>query len=173
MEENSINLIVKQDHKRTERMRVLMEFLFEKAIHFGEVYLSDNGQSCILLKFPHRERTTIRTIAWEARLAFKCIGIGRVFKVLKRQSISERNYPNEPHIRPLIMGTIDERKGNGTAARMMLKLIHTHKDNHLPVIVDAAADHNVRLYQKFGFKVIGTEEALGFPIWFMRLDIGR
>jgi hypothetical protein len=63
MEENSINLIVKQDHKRTQRMAVLMDFLFKKALHFGEVYISENNQSCILLKFPHRERTTLRTIS--------------------------------------------------------------------------------------------------------------
>lgn len=169
-EENSINLVVKQDHKRTQRMRVLMEFLFDKAFYFGEVYLSDNSKSCILLKFAHRERTTLRTILWELRLAFQCIGVERVLKVLKRQRITERNYPKEPHIRPMIMGTVDEVKGNGTAARMMLKLIRTHRDNHLPVVVDAAAEHNVRLYEKCGFKIIGKEDALNFPIWFLRLN---
>jgi hypothetical protein len=169
-EENSINLIVKQDHKRTERMTVLMEFLFYKSFHFGEVYIADNNQSCILLKFTDKERTTLKTLLWELRLAFKCIGPERVFKVLKRQRITERNYPKEPHIRPMIMGTKDEKKGNGTAARMMLKLITTHRENHLPVVVDAAAEHNVRLYQKCGFKIIGKEEALNFPIWFLRLN---
>ena len=169
-EENSINLIVKQDHKRAQRMEILMEYLFEKALYFGEVYISDNEKSCILLKFPHREKTTLKSIIWNIKLATKCIGLTRVPKVLKRQKITERNYPSTPHIRPMIMGTIDENKGNGTAARMMLELINTHKDKHLPVIVDAAADHNVRLYQKIGFKIIGREDELGFPIHFLQLN---
>lgn len=151
-------------------MRLLMEYLFEKSLRFGEVYISDNDQSCILLKFPHREKTTFKTIYWDMKLALNCIGIWCVLKVLKRQKITERNYPSKPHIRPMIMGTIDENKGNGTAARMMLKLINTHKDNHLPVVVDAAAEPNVRLYQKCGFKIIGKEEGLGFPIYFLQLN---
>ena len=170
MEENSINLIVKQDDKRTSRMRILMEYLFEKSLTYGEVYISDNEKSCILLKFPHQEKTTLDSILWNIKLAFNCIGLFRIRKVLKRQKITERNYPSEPHIRPMIMGTIDQNKGNGTAARMMIELINTHKDKHLPVVVDAAADHNVRLYQKFGFKIIGTENALGFPIHFLQLN---
>jgi len=168
--ENSINLVVKQDVHRARRMRVLMAFLFEKAMQFGEVYLSDNGQSCILLKYPHREKTTLKTIRQHLHLAHACIGWTRVPTILKRQRLMERNYPKEPHIRPMIMGTVDERKGNGTAARMMLELISTHKDNHLPVVVDAASEQNVRLYEKCGFKIIGKEEALGFPIWFLRLN---
>ncbi len=168
--ENSINLVVKQDQERTRRMRVLMEFLFDRAFQFGEVYISDSDQSCILLKYPHREKTTLKTILQHLHLAHACIGWTCVPTILKRQRLMERNYPKEPHIRPMIMGTVDERKGNGTAARMMLELITTHKDNHLPVVVDAASEQNVRLYQKCGFKIIGKEERLGFPIWFLRLN---
>ena len=40
----------------------------------------------------------------------------------------------------------------------------------LPVIIDAASENNARLYQKFGFRVIKKEEALGFPIYFLRLN---
>jgi len=170
MEENSINLIVKQDAKRPQRMRVLMEYLFEKAGHFGEIYLSDGDRSCILLKYPHREKTTLRTIWMDLRLAHNCIGWTRVFKILKRQRLTEQHYPKEPHIRPMIMGTLNENKGNGAAARMMLELITTHRDKHLPVVVDAVAEQNVRLYQKCGFKIISKEEALGFPIYFLRLN---
>ncbi len=55
-EENSINLIVKQDKKRIKRMRILMGYLFEKAILFGEIFISDNKNACLLIKYPHKEK---------------------------------------------------------------------------------------------------------------------
>lgn len=168
-ENNSINLVVKQDKKRIERMHLLMEYLFEKAIRFGEVYISDNNKACILLKFPHQEKITFNSIFQDVQLAFKCIGIERVFKVLKRQQIASKHYPKENHIRPAIMGVKKEFKGDGTAVRLMLSVKNKFKNNKLPVIIDAASEHNAKMYQKFGFKIIKKEENLGFTIYFLRL----
>ncbi len=167
--ENSINLVVKQDEKRIERMQILMEYLFERAIYFGEIFISDNNKACILLVFPHKEKVTFRTVLSDIKVAFKCIGPQRVFGVLKRQRITNKYYPKEKHIRPLIMGVKKECKGNGTAARLMLKVKNEYRNNNFPVIVDAASIKNAQLYQKFGFKMINKDESLGFPIYFLRL----
>ena len=169
-ENNSINLVVKQDENRIERMQVLMEYLFERAISFGEIFISDNNKACLLLKFPHKEKITLKTIILDIKLAFKCIGIERVLGVLKRQQIANKNYPKENHIRPMIMGVKKGCKGNGTAARLMLEVQSRFKNNSLPIIIDAASLRNAQLYQKFGFKVIKKEEELGFPIYFLRLN---
>jgi GNAT superfamily N-acetyltransferase len=169
-ENNSINLIVKQDGKRIERMQILMEYLFERAICFGEVFISDNDKACILLKFPHKEKVTLKTILLDVKLAYKCIGIERVFKILKRQLIANQNYPKENHIRPMIMGVKKEYIGKGTAARLMIEVKNKFKNNTLPVIIDAASEHNAQLYQKFGFRIVKKDESLGFPIYFLRLN---
>lgn len=167
---NSINFVVKQDEKRILRMQVLMEYLFEKTFRYGQIYISDNRKACVLLKFPFNEKITFKTILLDIKLAVKCIGIERVFGVLKRQQIASRHYPSEEHIRPLIMGVKKEYKGKGTAARLMLEVMNEFKRNKRPVIVDAASEKNVQLYMKFGFKIIKKEEALGFPIYFLRLN---
>ncbi|WP_452231187.1 MULTISPECIES: GNAT family N-acetyltransferase [unclassified Lacinutrix] len=169
-ENNSINLVVKQDEKRIERMHILMEYLFERAILFGEVYISNNNKACLLLKFPHKEKVTYKTIALDIKLAFKCIGIAHVYGVLKRQIIANKNYPKENHIRPMIMGVRDEYKENGTAARLMIEVKNKYINTELPVIIDAASLKNVKMYQKFGFKVIKKEESLGFSMYFLRLN---
>lgn len=169
-EKNSINLIVKQDKKRIERMQVLMEYLFERSIRFGEIFISDNNNACILLIFPHTKKITFHTISQDITLAFKSIGIERIFKVLKRQRIATNNYPKEKHIRPVIMGIKKECDGSGTAARLMLKVKKHFKNNQLPVIIDAASEKNVKMYQKFGFKIQKKEDVLGFPMYFLRLN---
>ncbi|MFC5046845.1 GNAT family N-acetyltransferase [Aquimarina hainanensis] len=168
--DNSINLIVKQDHKRVQRMRILMAYLFEKAFYFGEVFISSNNKACLLLHFPHKEKTTLRTILLNIRLAFFCIGIERVFEVLKRQRIAKQFYPKERHIRPVILAVKEDAKGNGTAARLMLHVKDQYKDNQLPVIIDTSSEYNVKLYKRFGFKLIKKEKGLKFPIYFLRLN---
>ena len=169
-ESNSINLVVKQDEKRIERMHILMEYLFERAMLFGEIYISNNNRACLLLKFPHMEKTTYKTISLDIKLARKCIGIEHVFGVLKRQIIANKNYPKEKHIRPMIMGVKEEFKENGTAARLMIEVKNKFINTELPVIIDAASLKNVKMYQKFGFKIIKKEESLGFPMYFLRFN---
>lgn len=151
-------------------MRILMEYLFERAYLFGEVFISDNDKACVLLKYPNMEKVNSKTILLDIKLAFTCIGIERIASVLKRQRITNENYPKERHIRPMIMGVTQEYKGNGTAARLMIEVKNKFKNSQLPVIIDTAYEHNAQLYQKFGFKIIKKEEALGFPIYFLRLN---
>lgn len=169
-EDSSINLTVKQDERRVERMKILMEYLFERAMLFGEIFISDNEKACLLVKYTHLEKTTLKTIKLDLQLAFKCIGIERVYKVLKRQQVVKKNYPKEKHIIPMILGVKNEINGKGTAARLLLKLKHHFKDNKLPVILDAASEKNVKMYQKFGFRIVKEDDSLGFPIWFLRLN---
>lgn len=169
-ESNSINLVVKQDEKRIERMQILMEYLFEKAFCFGEVFISKNNKACILLKYTDKEKPTLKTILLNIKLVHKCIGVGRVFEVLKRQRLVNKNYPKEKHIRPIIMGVKKECKGNGTAARLMIKVKNKFKNNQLPIIIDTASENNAQLYQKLEFKIIKKDESLGFPIYFLRLN---
>jgi len=169
-ENNSINLVVKQDEKRIERMQLLMEYLFERTICFGVIFISDNNKACILLNFPHQEKVTFKTLLLDFKLAHKCIGFERVFGVLKRQRMAQQHYPKENHIRPLIMGVYKECEGKGTAARLMIEVKNKFKNTPLPVIIDAASEKNTLLYQKFGFKIIKKEETLGFPIYFLRLN---
>ncbi|GAB5475556.1 MAG: hypothetical protein Mars2KO_36550 [Maribacter sp.] len=170
MEENSINLVVKQDEKRSERMRILMEYLFDKAMRTGEVFLSDNRASCLLISYAHKDTFSISKLASTIRLAIKCIGVERVRKVLRRQKIVQRNYPNGAYIRPMIFAVRNEYKGTVTAAKLIMQVFKDFKDNELPVIVDTASEDHVRLYQKFGLRIFNKEKELGFPIYLLRMN---
>ncbi len=169
-EDNSINFVVKQDEKRTYRMRVLMEYLFDKAMRSGEVFLSDNRASCLLITYAHRDTFSLSKLWSTLRLAFQCIGISRVPQVLRRQKIVKRNYPKGKYIRPMIFAVKKEFKGTVTAAKLILQVFNKFKNNNLPVIVDTASDDLVGLYQKFGLKIFNKEEELGFPIYMLRMN---
>jgi len=167
---STINLLVGYGENRTEHMRVLMGYLFERSMLFGEIFISGNKKGCLLIKYSHREKITLKTIGLDIQLVVKCIGVKNIYKVIKRQKIATRNYPKEKHIRPVIFGVKNEFKGGVTAARLMLNVKKYYKNNTLPVLIDAAATYNVQLYKKFGFRIIKKENLLGFPIYFLRIN---
>lgn len=168
--ENQINLVVKQDKHRIKRMHILMEYMFEEAISFGEVFVSDNEKACLLIKYPKQERITWNMIRISFKLAFRCIGITRVYKVLKRQSIAKKHYPQEEHIQPLILGAKEEVIGRGVGPRFMIEIKNHFRKNKLPAIIDTVSEENLDMYKRFGFKVINKVDTFSFPIYFLRFN---
>jgi len=45
---NSINFVVKNDGKRRERLKSLMEFQFDIGLELGHVFISDDSKGCII-----------------------------------------------------------------------------------------------------------------------------
>ena len=68
------------------------------------------------------------------------------------------------------MGALKEAYGSGSAARMVLRIMSQYKKNKKPVVLDTVSEYNIKLYQKFGFKIIREEKTLGFPISLLRLN---
>lgn len=169
-EDNSINLIARRDKKRGKRMYRLMAYLFDKAMRTGEVFLSDNLGSCLLIAYDNKSVISWASVRSDMLLAVHCIGIKKLFSVIKRQKIVKRNYPKTNHIRPLIIGVKNEYKGTVTAAKLIMQVFKDFENNALPVIVDTASEEHVKLYQKFGLQVFNTEEELGFPIYLLRMN---
>ncbi len=167
---NSINFIVKQDKKRSQRIRVLMEYLFENCLNFGEVLLSDNREACILLKYPHTERLNFNELFWLLKLAFKCVGLFNVPKVLKRQVTLKKHHIKTPYIHPVIMGAKNEVNGLGIGVRLIKQLINQYSQNELPVIIETTTDQNLKIYKRFGFSVFKKIQTKDFPLYFLRMN---
>lgn len=167
-EDNSINFIIRNDKKRLKRLYYLMNYLFERAILFGDVFINDQENACIIFNYPDQIKPSWKSFLLDLKLTFNCLGFSRVFKVLKRISISKQYFPKGDHIR-IVIGGSNTTSGNGAAARLMLEIVREFKDYKLPVITDASNPDNVKLYKKLGFKEIGIDESLGYPIYFLRM----
>ncbi|HBH47211.1 MAG TPA: GNAT family N-acetyltransferase [Bacteroidales bacterium] len=168
--ENSINFVVKPDKWRVKRMRVLIGYLFDTSMLFGEVCFSDDKKACLMIKYSERVKTTPETIFLDLKLAFRCIGISRLGKVLNRQRVAKRHWVREKHVVPVILGVAEQAQGSGTGARFMLDVNRHYKKNTLPAVLDTASELNVQLYSKFGFRTYHMDESLGFKLYFMRRD---
>ena len=85
-ENQSVNYIVKQDNRRTQRIRELMDYSFEMCFNYGEVFLSDDKNACALVLYPDKKKTTLKSIWLDIKLILKSIGIGNISKALSRES---------------------------------------------------------------------------------------
>ncbi len=170
-EENSINFLVGNGKNRIKRMQYLMGYLFDCAMLFGEVYITENKKSCLLLSFSDKEKMSLTSIFLDLKVLFQCIGVFNSYELYKRQKLIKRHYPkNENYIKPVIMGSLNNAYGSGSAARLVISVMRKYKENKKPVIVDTVSEYNINLYKKFGFRVVKIEESLGFPITLLRLN---
>ncbi|WP_408028837.1 GNAT family N-acetyltransferase [Tenacibaculum xiamenense] len=170
---NSINFVVKQDAKRRERLQVLMEYLFNNSLRFGEVFLSDNRKACALIQYPHTKKITLQTVLWDFKLALKCIGLMNVVKVLKRELALKKYHTKEPHIHPMILGTYSDERGKGHGFRLIKNLQEYYKDSTLPVIIETTTKENLDLYQYFGFEIFKETSELQYPLYFLRKNLNK
>src|ERR1700743_585011 len=79
----SINFIIKQDEKRIERVKAIMDYSFEICFLFGEVYLSDDKKGCALILNPDKKKTTLQSIYLDSKLVIKCLGLKNIFKAMR------------------------------------------------------------------------------------------
>ena len=167
---NSISFIVKQDHKKLKRLKVLMEYLFITTLSSGEIFINDKENCCILLQDSGKKKTTLKTILWDIKLALYCIGIENVIKVIKREMILKKHHCKDHHIHPIIMGVKKEYQGLGYGVRLIVELVKHYKDNELPVIIETTTLENIKLYNRFGFKIFKTTANLDYDLTFLKLN---
>ena len=75
MDNASVNYIIKQDSKRLQRIRKLMEYSYDICNLFGEVLLTDDKKACALIIFPDKKRTTFKSIIADIKLIAGSTGL--------------------------------------------------------------------------------------------------
>ncbi len=169
-EDNLINEVVIDDSRRSERIKILMEFLVEDCLRSGEVLLSDRNSACILMKYSDSNTLDFWKLKWYIKIALKCTGLTKALGILKRQSSLKKYHIKERYIHPVIMGAKNEVNGRGVGMRLIKQLIAHYEDNTLPVIIETTTATNKRIYEHFGFKTFKTIQDKEFPIYFLRMN---
>ncbi len=92
----SVNYIVKQDKKRSQKMKKLMEYSFDVCYLFGDIFLSEDKKGCALIVMPDKKKTTFKSILLDAKLVLSVIGVSNIKKAMSRESKINNLHPKEP-----------------------------------------------------------------------------
>ncbi len=164
MDNKSVNFVVKQDNKREARIRKLMEYSYFKGKHFGQIYISKDQKTCAIILDPSKQKTTLKSILWDLKLVFGCMGISNVKKVLKRESEIKKHHPDFPFLHLWYIGVEPAEQGKAKGTEMMARIIHDAREKRLPIYLETSTERNFPFYEKLGFKVISEINTLGYPL---------
>jgi hypothetical protein len=148
----SVNYIIKQDSKRIERIKNLIDYSFEMCFRFGKVYLSEDKKACALILLPHLKKTTISSALLDIQLVFKSIGLKNTGKVMKREKIINSFHPKTPFIYLWFIGVNPEFQGHGVGSKLLQQIITESDKLALPVYLETSTEENIPWYHKHGFQ---------------------
>ena len=66
----SVNYIVRQDKKRSQRIKQLMAYSYDVCNLFGDVFLSEDKTGCALIILPDKKKTTLKSILLDAKFDY-------------------------------------------------------------------------------------------------------
>lgn len=154
----------------TKGMEVLMEYSLENCLENGEVFVSDSGKSCVLIKYSDKKSKPLSLWFWDIKLALRGIGIPRISKVLKRESSIEELQPNDPFLYVWFIGVEPASQGIGEGSQLMKSIIKMAKEKNLPVCLETSTERNFKWYENLGFSVYASSNQFGFPFYFYRKE---
>jgi GNAT superfamily N-acetyltransferase len=163
---NSINFVVKQDKKRAKRLYRLMEYQCKMALRFGEIFLSDDQEGCVLFLDSEKKKTTLWTIFLDIKLAIQCTGLRNAVNVIKREKILKRRHPKTPFLHLWIMGINPESQGKGIGTKLLNEVLQYYGDTK-PIYLETTTENNRNFYKKLGFEVFDETFTLNYPLYFL------
>ncbi len=156
--------------KSAKRRAVLMEYSLENCLENGEVYISDTGKSCVMIKYSDQKSKPLRLLIWDLKLAIRGIGIPKILKVLKRESNIEGAQPKDPFLYLWFIGVNPESQGRGEGTELLNSVLQLANEKNLPVCLETSTKRNFKWYEKYGFSVYASSHQFGFPFYFYKKE---
>lgn len=136
----SVNYIVKQDKKRVQRVRSLMDYSFDVCYLFGDVFLSDDKKACALICYPDKKKTTLKSILLDVKLIFSSVGLKNINKTLAREALINKIHPQELKYYLWFIGVDTDYQNEGIGSVLLHEIIEDSEHKKRPIY---------RVYDKF------------------------
>ncbi|MCZ4222923.1 GNAT family N-acetyltransferase [Pedobacter rhodius] len=165
-ENQSIAYTIKQDGKAVKRIAALMAYAFDSCFKFGEVLLSDDRKACALVMYPHLKKGSLSTLWLDIKLIFKAVGIGGIFKVIKREGKIKEIQPKGEMAYLWFIGVKPALQHAGIGSKLLQEIIEWTAKKQLPLYLETSTPANLPWYKKFGFEIYGQLD-LGYRLYFL------
>lgn len=146
------------------RVRRLMAYGYDNCAAFGRVYLTEDHSACALVLFPDRKRTSLKTILWDLKLVVKVIGLTKLFRVLKRESVIKSHHPKAPFSYLWFIGVDPSTQGRGKGSALLDRIIEDAAVANRPVYLETSTIENIAFYKRHGLEVTG-EVQFGYKLF--------
>jgi len=166
----SANYAIHPRKRNNAGRKSLMEYALDCTLYRGEVILNKQSTATALLVDSQKAKKTFKQTILDLKLALRVIGLLRVFKVMKRECFIEKHHPKTAFLYLWFLGVKKEHQGKGLGSELLDLIIQKSEASNKPIYLETSMSENVRLYERFGFKIYKTwnSNEAAFTTWFMR-----
>lgn len=164
----SVNYIIKQDEKREQRIKHLMEYSFDICNLFGDVFISDDRNGCALIVMPDRKKVTIKSLLLDIKMALSVIGLSNINKAVSRESAIKKIHPPAPLYYLWFIGVEPSLQGNGIGSKLLNEIIQKGLSENRTICLETSTLKNIPWYEKHGFKIY-RELDFGYKLFCMKM----
>lgn len=169
-ENKSVNYIVRQDSKRRNRIRALMQYSFDECMDFGRVVLSDDSFACALLLDPAKKHATFASVTRDLQLILRCTGLSNLNNVLRRESKVKSLQPKSPFYYLWFLGVVPAEQGKGIGRKLLSEVLSDLSSSTSLICLETSNKRNLPFYMEMGFEIY-TQLDIGYEIFFLRKSI--
>jgi hypothetical protein len=169
VDNQSVNYIIKQDQRRVQRIKSLMEYSFDVCSLFGEIWLSDDRKGCALIVYPEKKKTTLKSILLDAKLIISSTGLVNARKAMAREEKIKAAQPKESIYYLWFIGVFTNEHGNGIGTKLMKHIINQGRLKNRTICLETSTLKNIPWYQKLGFTIYHQLD-LGYNLYFLKCN---
>jgi len=170
----SVLWVVKQDKKINKRIEELSKYAFDTGVRRNGVYISSDKTGVAICYEYNIKKESLADYWSQAKLAFRCIGLNRVVKVLKREAYIKKNRDADNHFLYFwFFGVSNKGKGKNAAKELKDHIFKLSDSKKLPIYLETSVNKNQNVYQRYGFETYYTWEDYGkdVKLWFMKKSV--
>jgi len=167
----TVNYIIKQDEKRKERVKNLIDYSFDACVDSGQIYLTNDNNAVIICSLSVDKLPILEEAFLTLRFVFKVIGIDGIRRVLKREKYIDAFHPqDEEFIYIWFIGVNQFEQGKGLGGSLLKDVIHESERKKVPIYLETSVERNLTFYQKYGFELyhVADEDIFGYKLYFLR-----
>lgn len=171
LENKSVNFIIKKDKNKRKRVEALMEYSYKYANAYGKVYQHTTQPAFGLLIDTSKNKSTLKSIFWDLKFIFKCVGFKNLKNVLKREKILKSKLPDERFYHLWFVGVSKDLQGKGIGSELIQQILLDCKD--APLCLETSMPQNFPFYEKLGFECYQEMNDLGYLLKFYRFNTSK
>jgi ribosomal protein S18 acetylase RimI-like enzyme len=155
-----------KDEKHRRMLEIGFKTMLEKKP--GKKFVAkDNGKIVGVMrmaKWPDCQNSIPRGLEKIPTLLF---GRGSALRLFKFRSIWKKHDPKKPHWHIDPIGVLPEMQGKGIGSKLLTYFCEYIDKQNAAAYHETDQEQNVRLYEKFGYRVVETEPIFSVTNWFL------
>ena len=145
----SVKFITGTGTGANRKIAALMDYAFEVCSLFGEVLITVDQQACALLLYPNQKKTNLKSVLLDLKLVLNCIGLNRVFKVIRREAALKAQQPKGPKAYLWFIGVSPENQHNGIGSALLSEVIAYCEKQGRFMVLETSTLKNIPWYKNF------------------------